>query len=233
MRIVVFPGVLRPPTDCRLLARTIAERGLARGGSVLDVFAGTGALGLAALGAGARVAVAVDISRLAVLNARLNAALNRVRMEVLRGDMFEPVRGRGFDLIVANPPYVPSESDRLPASGSARAWEAGSDGRVFLDRLCDQAAAHLNPGGTVAIVQSSICGERATLERLARTGLEPAVLARRSGPLGPIAAARVGMLEERGLLRPREREEELLVIAGTRTRRSQPAAGSPAAKATA
>jgi release factor glutamine methyltransferase len=230
MRIVVMPGVLRPPTDCRLLAAAIAERGMARERSVLDVFAGSGVLAIAAAETGAHQAVAVDISRIAVLNARLNAALSGVRLEVLRGNMSEPVGQRRFDLIVANPPYVPSASDLLPSHGPARAWDAGPDGRAFLDRLCDEAAGHLNPGGNLAIVQSSISGERETLDRMARSGLEVEVLGRRRGPLGPIAAARVEALEARGVLRAGEREEELLVIAGTLAGRGQPPAGSPAAK---
>jgi release factor glutamine methyltransferase len=230
MRIVVLPGVLRPPMDCRLLASTIAEHGLARRAAALDVFTGSGALALFAAAAGARETVAVDISRVAVLNARLNAALNRLRVQVLRGDMFEPVGGRRFDLIVANPPYVPSPSDRLPSRGPARAWEAGADGRAFLGRLCDEAAEHLNPGGSVAIVQSSICGEVETIERLERSGLAAQVLARRRGPLGPIAGGRADMLQTRGLLRAGEREEELLVIRGRRTGRSQPSTARPAAR---
>jgi len=234
MRIVVFPGVLKPPADCRLLARAVAERGLSREASALDVFTGSGALALAVAAQGAREVVAVDISRRAVANARLNAILNGVRVDVRRGDLFEPVAGRRFDLIVANPPYVPSEAPELPASGPSRAWEAGVDGRAFLDRLCAGATEHLAPGGSVAIVQSSLCGEEATLTALRRTGLESRVIARRRGPLGPIAASRVEALERRGLLRPGEREEELLVIQGTRARdRAQPAGGTPAAKAIA
>lgn len=233
MRILVIPGVLRPPTDCRLLASVIAERGLARDASVLDIFTGSGALAVAAAAQGAREVAAVDISRLAVLNARLNAVLNGARVDVRRGDMFSPVVGWRFDLIVANPPYVPSESNDLPSRGPARAWEAGADGRVFLDRLCSGAAEHLNPGGSVAIVQSSLCGEDATLDGLTRGGLEPEVLARRWGPLGPIAAARAESLERRGLLHPGEREEELLVIRGALAGRSHRSAGMPAAKAIA
>jgi release factor glutamine methyltransferase len=216
-----------------MLASIVAERGLARAGSVLDVFAGSGALALAAAAAGARDVAAVDISRVAVLNVRLNAILNGVGVDVRRGDMFAPFEGRRFDLVVANPPYVPSASDELPSSGPSRAWDAGTDGRAFLDRLCAQAPAHLRPGGSVVLVQSSLCGEEATLEAMAAGGLEPGVLGRRRGPLGPVAATRTKTLERSGLLRPGEREEDLLVIGGRRAEVAQPPAGTPAAKAIA
>jgi release factor glutamine methyltransferase len=233
MRLVVLPGVLRPPTDCRMLAAIVADRGLARGASVLDVFTGSGALALATAAEGAREVAAVDISRVAVVNVRLNAKLNRVHVDVRRGDMFRPFGGRRFDLIVANPPYVPSESDELPSFGPSRAWEAGPDGRVFLDRLCAQAPHHLTRGGSVVIVQSSLNGEEATLEALAAGGLEAEVLGRRRGPLGPVSARRTVTLERNGLLRPGEREEELLVIGGRRTEKAQSPVGISAAKAIA
>src|SRR5215212_10528052 len=132
MRIVVLPGVLRPPSDCRLLIDVMRERHLAEGAAVLDVFTGSGALAVAAALAGARDVAAIDVSRRAVLNARLNAMLNRVRVRAIRGDLFSPVADARFDLILANPPYIPSESDELPTAGRARAWDAGRDGRALL-----------------------------------------------------------------------------------------------------
>ena len=214
MRIATLPGVFRPPSDSWLLVEAMRQNDLARGASVLDVFTGSGVLAVAAALAGARDVTAVDISRRAVLTARLNARLNRVRVKALRGDIFEPVGQRRFDLVLANPPYVPGQSDDLPARGAARAWEAGRDGRALLDRFCPAVAAHLTPGGRVLIVQSSLSGERETLAALAAGGLEPEVLVRRTGGLGPIVSARAAALEERGLLAPGEREEELLVIEG-------------------
>jgi release factor glutamine methyltransferase len=215
VRIVVLPGVLRPPSDCRLLAGVIEERKLARGATVLDVFTGSGPLAILAALEEARTVTAVDISRRAVLNARLNALLNRVRVRTLHGDLFAPVVGERFDLIVANPPYLPSRGDKLPTGGIERAWDAGVDGRAVLDRLCAEAAGHLTPGGRALVVQSSLSDEIATLERLAASGLRAEVIERRRGPLGPVATARAELLERRGLLTPGEREEELLVISAT------------------
>ena len=214
MRLLTLPGVFRPPSDSWLLADAVRDGDLARDRSVLDVFTGSGVLAIAAAQAGASDVTASDISRRAVLTARINARLNGVRIRALQGDVFEPVAGRRFDLILANPPYVPGESDAVPARGSARAWEAGRDGRALLDRFCPAAGSHLSPGGRVLVVQSSLSGERATLDAFATAGLAAEVLVRRRGGFGPIVSARAEQLEKRGVLAPGERAEDLLVIQG-------------------
>src|SRR3954471_16648987 len=150
MRIVTFPGVLRPPSDAALLGGVMARDGSGlRGREALDLCSGTGILGLTAARLGAR-ATAIDLSRRAVLNARLNARLNRLELEALRGDLFAPVEGRRFDLIVSNPPYIPAPPGTV-TNGAARAWDAGPDGRALLDRICDAAATHLRPGGRIPL----------------------------------------------------------------------------------
>ena len=93
---------------------------------------------------------AVDISRRAVLNARLNARLNGVRVRALRGDLFAPVAGERFDLIVANPPYVPAQTTSCRRGGVERAWEGGVDGRVLRRPPLREAPRHLTPDGSVA-----------------------------------------------------------------------------------
>jgi release factor glutamine methyltransferase len=193
--------------------------GLACGRRVLDVFTGSGALALAAAEAGAREVTAVDISRRAVVNAKANSALNRAGVRVLRGDLFAPVAGERFDLILANPPYLPGATDELPKGGAELAWEGGTDGRLVVDRLCREVAGHLAPGGSLLMVHSSLTGERASLEMLARSGLHAEVAARQTGPLGPVMAARADLLEERGLLAPGERMEDIVVIRASAGRR--------------
>lgn len=208
-----MPGVFRPRSDAWLLAGTLA-RELPPDARVLDVFTGSGVLAVAAGRAGALAVTAVDVSRRAVACARLNGRLNGVRVEALRGDAFAPVAGRSFDVIVGNPPYVPGYSGA--ARGAARAWEGGADGRMLLDRLCAGAASHLRPGGLLLLVQSSVSGLDATLAALTKTGLDARVIERRRGPLGPLVAARAEALEALGVLRPGERQEDLLVIGARR-----------------
>jgi release factor glutamine methyltransferase len=212
MRIVVFPGVLRPPSDAALLGGVMARDGSGlRGRDALDLCSGSGILGLTAAKLGARAA-AVDLSRRAVLNARLNARLNGLALEVLRGDLFEPVAGRRFDLIVSNPPYIPAPPG-TSTNGAARAWDAGPDGRAFLDRICDQAAMHLRPGGRILLVHSSLSDPAETERRLTRDGLTTRVVVEHDGELGPVGREREDYLRSIGAV-DGDGGERMVVVEG-------------------
>jgi len=180
---------------------------------VLDVCTGSGAVAITAAIRGVREATAIDLHRLSALTARLNARLNGVRVRALHGNLFEPVAGERFDLITANPPYVPAPPEIESKKGD-RAWNAGRDGRAVIDRLIDQLPEHLTDDGRVLIVQSSVTGTRETLERLDAIGLKPSIVQRRRGPLGPILRGRVDYLISEGLIRGPRLEEEVLVIRG-------------------
>ena len=200
--------------DTWLLAGALRERPELPGGEVLDVCTGSGALAIAAALGGARSVTAVDVSRRALLSVRLGARLNGVRVEARRGSLLAAVPGRRFDVIVANPPYLPGGAP--PARGAGRHTEAGARGRVLLDRLIDAAPGHLRPGGVLLVTHSSVNGEAATLARMRAAGLGAEVVRRRHGALGPLLAARAPALEARGLLPPGARDEDLLVVAGAR-----------------
>jgi len=200
-----------------MLAAHIGREPLLPGAQVLDLCTGSGLLAItAALDGpeGTRV-TAVDVSRRALMTVRVNARLNGARVMTVRSDLFEALGEQRFDLIVSNPPYVPGPRTR-PRRGAARAWEGGEDGRLLLDRVCAEGAARLAPHGSLLLVQSSVCGEQATLDLLDRHGLRARVVERKEGPLGPLLSARAGQLEATGLLAPGERREQVLVIKGSR-----------------
>jgi release factor glutamine methyltransferase len=213
VRIFTLPGVFKPRSDSWMLAEQLREQTLPPRASVLDLCTGSGVVALSAAQRGARV-TAVDVSRRAVWTVAINARLNGVRVDARRGSLFAAVGDRRFDAITSNPPYVPAETDDLPTSGPERAWDAGVDGRAVLDDLCAQAPAHLKPGGFVLITHSHVCGIDRTLEQLRAGGLDAEVVAKRRGPLGPLLTARVATLEQRGLLEPGSREEDVVVIRG-------------------
>lgn len=236
------PGVYRAEDDTNLLIEVMRRGDYAVGRRVLDIGAGSGALAIAAAAAGAATVTAVDLSWRSVaatwLNSRLHgAASGRAqpgtgrgwgavsgraqpgtrrgwggRVSVRRGDLFAPVIGRRFDLVVANPPYVPSESNVLPRHHIARSWDAGPDGRALLDRICTGVVDFLTPDGDLLLVHSELSGTEETLAALAETGLRARVLARAEVPFGPVLRARASKLEARGLIHPGQRIEKLVVI---------------------
>ncbi|GHF28505.1 methyltransferase [Streptomyces mashuensis] len=216
MGLLTLPGVYAPQEDSALLAQALRQEGPLPGARVLDVGTGTGVLAITAARAGAERVVAVDVSRRAVLTARLNAVLARQRVHVVRGDLLAPVAGERFDLVLANLPYVPSRRAGVPDHGLARAWEGGRDGREVVDRFCAGVGPLLRPGGVLLMVHSAFSGPGATLDRLREAGLAAEVTGRRVVPFGPVLRGRRGWLRARGLAGPGEDKEELVVIRGRR-----------------
>jgi release factor glutamine methyltransferase len=195
-----------------MLAGALQREQRIPGARALDLCTGSGAVAIAAARAGARSVTAVDVSRRAVMAARVNGLLNGVRIRAVKGSLFDPLAGLSYDVIVSNPPYLPSAAEEIPESGPERAWDAGGDGRALLDRIATRAADHLRPGGVLLLVQSSICGVERTLALLEDSRLDAEVLERRRGPLGPLLAARAKELERCGILAPGEREEDLVIV---------------------
>ncbi|MFF2655284.1 HemK2/MTQ2 family protein methyltransferase [Streptomyces sp. NPDC058045] len=213
--VITLPGVYHPQTDTFLLARALHRENIRRGMDVLDVGTGSGALAICASRLGARV-VAVDVARRAVLAARLNALRARSRVTVRHGDLFAPVRGRTFDLVVTNPPYVPAPYRPPSRHGAHRSWDAGPDGRAVVDRVCAGAPRALRPGGVLLMVHSGLCGSGDTLRRLAHQGLHAEIHDRARIPFGPVLRSRQDWLRERGLAEVTEDHEELVIIRARR-----------------
>ena len=175
---------------------------------------GSGALALLAASDRRRDVVAVDVSSRAVATARANARLRGLRVEVLRGDLFEPVSDHTFHLVLANPPYVPTRP--RATNGYDRRWDAGEDGRIVIDRLCREVHDRLRPGGVLLLVQSALSGVAPTVDALREAGLRTRVVERTLVPFGPVLNGRAQWLEERGLVDRGQREEELVVIRAQR-----------------
>ena len=216
MWLLRLPGVYRPQADTRLLLSALRDARLGHAARALDLCTGTGVAAIAAAREGAGRVTAVDRYLPAVLSARFNARVRGLPVRVRHGDL-SAVEGQ-FDLITANPPYVPCPSAE-PAQGAALAWDAGLDGRQCLDSLCDRAADLLAPNGTMLIVHSALCGVSVTLEALRDKGLKSSVVARALEPFGPVMRRRVEYLESSGLIEPGERTEELVVIRADRIER--------------
>jgi len=201
--ITPLPGVFHPRSHTWLLADIVRQQDALRGADVLELGTGSGAIAVSAAKAGAGRVTVVDVSRRALATAWLNARINGVRVTPRRGDLFAPVDGERYDIVVSNPPYLPSRD--IPARGAARAWEGGApDGRSILERICADVPRHLKPGGTVLLVHSSVNGVSRTLAALEDAGLRTSIIVRERGAVGPLLAERMPDLEE----------EEIFVVRG-------------------
>ena len=122
--------MFRPRSDTWLLADAACREPLRSSAAILELCAGPGLAGIAAARSRGATLTTVDVSRRAALNARINGWLNGVRVRAVRGDLFGAVSGERFDLILANPPYVPGRRHRpaaragrpTPAPTGARSW---------------------------------------------------------------------------------------------------------------
>lgn len=213
-----LPGVYRPQADTRLLLGALRDARMRTGARVADLCTGSGVGAIAAARVGAREVLAVDAYRPAVLSARFNSAVRRLPVLVRHGDVTGALDAAPFDLVLANPPYVPCPFAE-PSPGAAMAWNAGRDGRRCVDVLCDNAVDLLSPGGTLLMVQSAVCGALRTLESLRGKGLKSSIVARAIEPFGPVMRERAGYLVDAGLVEPGARQEELVVIRADRVER--------------
>ena len=147
----VEPGVLIPRADTEILV----EKALAwmkPGARVLDIGTGSGAIAvsLAKLGRQAQV-TAVDVSDRALEIARRNAERNGAAVEFVKSDCFSALKGRKYDMIVSNPPYISADEMRGLMPEVTREPElalfGGADGLDFYRRISREAPEYLNEGG--------------------------------------------------------------------------------------
>jgi len=221
-RVFRVPGVYPVQRDTWLLAdvlrRELTDHGCGadRPCRVLELGAGAGALSVVAAGVANTDVTAVDLSRRALLSTRVNAARHGRRVRTRRGDLTAPVAAERFDVVVSNPPYVPTATDDLPAHGLARAFDGGRDGRLVLDRVCTEAPRVLRPGGRLLVVHSAFNDPAVTIARLREQGMDAEVVLRHEHPFGPVLTARRAMLRERGLVADDQTTEELVVVRAVR-----------------
>jgi release factor glutamine methyltransferase len=214
---VVDEGVYPPQEDSQLLIDVMEKTGLARGRTVADLCTGSGVVAIAAHELGATRINAFDISHRAVHVTRKNAWAVGADVAVHLGSWARAAEFGPFDLVVCNPPYVPHDpNDNYPAmpahSGPPQACDAGYDGRLVLDPLCENVRQLLKHGGSLLLVQSEFAEPRKSLAALARSGLDAEILAWQWIPFGPVLTSRAQWLEDTGRLEPGRREEELVVI---------------------
>lgn len=163
LKLRLSKGTLEPRPDTEVLVDALLPIlnemvGQGRKPRILDLGTGTGAICLALLQeCPDTTGVGTDISEDALSTAKTNAELNGVgsRFDALRSDWFSQVRGT-FDLIVSNPPYIPSADiaglDReVRGHDPLVALDGGTDGLDPYRIIANQALEHLVEGGFVGV----------------------------------------------------------------------------------
>jgi release factor glutamine methyltransferase len=158
--IRVTPDVLIPRPETEHLVEKVIELAAAFSQlRIVDVGCGSGAIAIALAHCLPHATItAIDFSAPALAVARENAALNGLasRIRFLEGDLLALVRDEAFDIVVSNPPYVPS-ADRDSLAVEVREYEpplalfTEGDGLNIYRRLIPSVFAVLAPGGYVAL----------------------------------------------------------------------------------
>ncbi len=161
MEFKVTPGTLipRPETET-LVERAIKLLKGKLSPSILELGVGSGAISVSLASEIPEASViAVDISYKALKCAAINIKRFHLddRIRLVCGDLFDPIaRGSGFDLIVSNPPYIPTTDiggleREIKDNEPLEALDGGHDGLDIIRRICLHAYEHLKPGGGLAI----------------------------------------------------------------------------------
>jgi release factor glutamine methyltransferase len=175
----VLPGAFIPRPETEILVETAIEvaKSLdkpAASFKILDIGTGSGciAVSLAKIFADAQV-TATDVSSVALDVARENANLNNAKVNFIKSDLFAAcgLRATAYELIVCNPPYIPtSEIEGLAPEVRFEpgiALDGGSDGLDFYRRIIKDSPAYLKNNGYLILEMGFT--QRRALEKIADT----------------------------------------------------------------
>ncbi|MEM5814683.1 MAG: Rossmann-like fold-containing protein, partial [Candidatus Aenigmatarchaeota archaeon] len=170
-QVKVPAGVYEPREDTDLLAEA-AEK--IKGKDVLEMGCGCGVISLI-LAKNGNTVTAVDIDQKAVDATIENAMNNRLKLKVIKSDLFRNVKGR-FDYILFNFPYLPEA-----ITDENRAWAVGED--IELVRAFAAAAhKHLRPGGKILFVISSLTNLEKVIKAFHWNGYKTRILQEKKIP---------------------------------------------------
>jgi release factor glutamine methyltransferase len=152
IEVKVWPGVFHPGLfySTQFLADYLLSQQM-NGQRVLELGCGSGFLSILCKLRGAEV-VASDISNQAAKNARFNAHLNQVEIQIVRSDLFDQIPPQAFDWILINPPYYAREAK----NEADYAWHCGKDFEYFR-RLFQSLSSFLHTESRVLMVLTKGC----------------------------------------------------------------------------
>lgn len=166
-KINIEDNVYIPAEDSYLLADNLQIK---KGQSVLEIGTGSGIVAMYASRLTDNITVTdinFDACELACKNFEAN---NIENIEILFGNLFDPLQNRKFDVILFNTPYLPTEEGEVLDDTINYAFDGGLNGRKVIDAFLNKVGNHLNDGGIVQMIQSSLSGNEETLKKLDELG---------------------------------------------------------------
>ena len=150
-------------------------------GRVLDVGTGCGIQAVLA-SKSADYVLGIDINEKAVELAERNAKSNGCKnCEFKKSDLFENIgvgknKNVKFDVIIFNPPYLPTNEEDKIKGELNKALSGGKDGREVIDRFIKEVKKYLNKGGKILMVDSSLDTTKKTIDMLEEKGFKVRIL---------------------------------------------------------
>jgi release factor glutamine methyltransferase len=189
---LVTPSVFNPkvPRTGEFLASLLDSNLVGREHEVLDMGTGSG-VGAVFAAKYARRVVAVDINPAAARCAGINALINGMdgEIDVRLGDLFAPVQGEKFDLVLFNPPFLRG----TPTDDRDRAWRSSD----VAERFAGGLRKHLKPRGSALVLLSTFGNGGHFLHAFCEQGLGVSVFAERRFVNERLTVFRVAPLESK------------------------------------
>ncbi|MCX9025146.1 MAG: class I SAM-dependent methyltransferase [Candidatus Methanoperedens sp.] len=186
--IKIAPDVYEPCEDSFLLAQAALSI-IQNSEKILEVGCGTGIISAVIQNNTQALITGIDINPHAAKCTKENG------VDAIIGDLLSCIKGK-FDIIIFNPPYLPTKDEERTGDWINAALDGGNDGRQIINRFLEEACDHLVENGRILMLVSSFTGIEEVKSRMDSLGYN---------------------VEEKS--KERYNFEELLVIVGTMTRK--------------
>jgi release factor glutamine methyltransferase len=175
--------VYQPAEDSRLLASAAVEH-VESGDRVIDVGTGSGFVAATIATETGATVIGTDLNPDACRQARERG------VEAIRADLLDPFASSSVDVVVSNPPYLPTDPDEAWSDWMEVALSGGESGLAVIEPLLADVGRVLRPGGAVLMLVSSLTGVEDVVGLAADAGFSAAVVAEESFPFETLSVVK-------------------------------------------
>jgi release factor glutamine methyltransferase len=190
----VETSVYQPAEDSALLARAAVDA-VSATDRALEVGTGSGWVAERVAAETAAEVVAADLNPHACRQARERARTLEAEggdgFDVVAADLVSPFADASFDVVLFNPPYLPTDPDNEWDDWMERALSGGESGRAVIDPFLDTVGRVLSPDGVVLLLVSSLAGYEAVLDHARARGFSAEKAVEESYPFETLTVVRL------------------------------------------